>query len=208
MQLKEAIETRSSVRKFTNDPVSVDDLKELVRLAGKAPSVNNAQPWKFIAVTSKDTLKCMSEAVKDRINEMLPTPANDAAANAKSQVEWFSTFFADAPAVLVVLSQPYEAVIDKALEGAGVDHETLNELRGHPDVLSIGATVQTFLLAAVDMGYGACWLSGPVVARESLETCLGVQSPWRIATMIAVGRPAATVSQREKKPIDEIFEIR
>ena len=208
MQLKEAIETRSSVRKFTADPVPVEDLKEIVRLAGKAPSVNNTQPWKFIAVTDKNTLKCMSTSVRERINEMIPVTNDDSSTKAKNQVEWFSTFFVDAPVVIVVLSRPYEAVIDKALGNATVDHETLNEIRGYPDIQSIGAAVQNLLLAAVDMGYGACWLSGPVVARDQIESCLNIQSPWKIATMIAVGKATATIPQREKKSLEDIFEIR
>lgn len=208
MELREVIEKRASVRKFTTDAVPVDDLREMAKLAGCAPSVNNAQPWRFVAVTNKETLSCMSRSVKNKINDLLPDGDDEDAAKAKAQVDWFSTFFADAPAVMVVLARPYEAVVDRVIKSGPISHDAINELRGHPDIQSIGAAVQNLLLAATDMGYGACWLSGPLVAREEIESCLKVDSPWRIAAMVAIGKSASSVSQREKKPIEDIFEVR
>ncbi len=64
------------------------------------------------------------------------------------------------------------------------------------------------ILAAVDLGYGACWLSGPLVAKDDLEPMLGIHRPWKLSAMVAMGKPAANVRQRDKKPVDEILEIR
>lgn len=208
MELKDAIEKRGSVRQFTNDSVSAEDLREMVRLAGLAPSVNNSQPWRFIAITNRDLLRSMAEMVHRRVCEMLPDSDDENRKKARSQVEWFSTFFADAPAVIVVAAQPYEAIVDRALPATSLTHEDMNAIRGYPDIQSIGASIQSLMLAAVDMGYGACWLSGPLVARDDLENTLGVQSPWRIAAMVALGRPAAAMRQNPKKPVEEIFELR
>ena len=57
------------------------------------------------------------------------------------------------------------------------------------------------------MGYGACWLSGPLVARDALEEMLDVAEPWRLAAMVAIGKPASKHRQREKKPLDEVFKL-
>lgn len=207
MELKEVIQKRSSVRKFTADEINVEHLKEMVKFAGLAPSANNCQPWKFIAITNKDLLKHMANIVHKKIDEMLPNVANEDDRRAKSQVDWFSTFFADAPAVIAVMGCPYEAIIDKALADNNLCHEDLNARRGHPDIQSIGASIQNLLLCATEMGYGSCWMSGPLVAREELETELKISQPWRLAAMIAIGKPVAEIKQREKKPIDEIFEL-
>lgn len=207
MELREVIRKRASVRKFTSEAVPAEDLRQMAELAGKAPSVNNSQPWRFLAVTDKQVLQCMSTSVREKLQAILPDTADEEAARAKQQVDFFSTFFADSPAVMIVLTKPYEAVVDRAIKDSSVDHDTINELRGHPDILSIGAAVQNLLLAATDMGYASCWLSGPLVARESLEECIKVEKPWKIAAMVAVGKSASQVFQRERKPIDEVFEI-
>lgn len=208
MELKEAIEKRASVRQFNNDQISVEDLREMVRLAGLAPSINNSQPWRYIAITNKELLKTMASAVHNKINETLPDTDEESEKKAKAQVDWFSTFFVDAPAVIAVATHPYEAIVDKALHDTSLCHEDINAMRGHPDIESIGASIQNLLLAAVDKGYGACWLSGPLMAREELENMLGINQPWKLAAMIAVGKPSAHVEQRDKKPVDEIFELR
>ena len=206
MELREVIEKRASVRKFKSDPVKAEDLKEMVRLAGLAPSVNNSQPWRFIAITSKELLSEMKGIVSKKIDEILPD--DEEHSNVKSQVSWYSTFFSEAPAVIAVVTEPYEAVVDRALPKTEMSHKDINIQRGHPDIQSVGAAIQNMLLAAVDLGYGACWLSGPLVAREGLEACLKIEKPWKISAMIAVGKEDGEKEQKEKKPLDNIFELR
>lgn len=207
MEFTKCIETRASVRQFAKEPVPAEDLKEMVRLAGLAPSVNNWQPWKFIAITNHDLVKTMADAVHNKVQNIIPAP-DATAEQARAKVEWFSTFFVDAPAVIVVLKSPYQAVVDEAIAGSNLSHDEINAMRGHPDLQSIGAAIEHLLLAANDKGYGACWLSGPQIARRELEGILGVEEPWTIAAMVAVGKPAGPVHPREKRSVDEIFELR
>ena len=208
MELTEIIEKRASVRHFADDSVSADDLLDMVRLAHLAPSVNNSQPWRFIAITNRGLLKSMADAVHEKICRMLPDSDDEQQKRAKAQVLWFSTFFADAPAVIAVLAHPYQAIVDCVLPKAGISHEDMNAMRGRPDIESMGAAIQTLLLAAVDKGYGGCWLSGPLVARDEIERILGVQPPWTLEAMVAVGREGSEHKQREKKPLEEVFELR
>lgn len=208
MDLKTIVEKRGTVRHFMDNSINPDDLREMVRLAGLAPSVNNSQPWRFIAITNKNLLKSMADEIHAKVNGMLPEAEDEAGKSAKSQVEWCSTFFTDAPAVIAVSSCPYEAVVDKALSGTGLTHNQINEMRNYPDVQSLGASIENLILAAVDLGYGACWMSGPLVARDELEKLLNINEPWKLAAMVAVGRPASVMKQRDKKPFDDIFELR
>lgn len=207
MELRTAIESRASVRQYAQGEVPAADLREMVRLAGLAPSANNSQPWRFIAITNRGLLRSMADAVLAKIDAMLPDSEDEAKKKAKSQVEFFSTFFGDAPAVFAVASCPYKAVIDDALP-SDLTHEEMNALRRHPDIQSIGASIQNLLLAAVDMGYAGCWLSGPLLARDALERLLGLEEPWSLVAMVAVGKPAADVKPRAKKRVDDIFELR
>ncbi len=203
MDLKLAIEKRTSIRNFTDEKVPVNDLKELVRRAGLAPSVNNYQPWKFYAVTNKKILSDMAIKVADKIKD-LPANQSIAAKNVKSQVEWFATFFENAPAVIAMLMEDYESVLEK---GVQLSHDEINKLRNFPDMQSAGAAIQNMLLSAVDMGYGACWLSAPMMAKESLEKILNVESPYHLIAFVAVGKPARELEPKSKKPIDDIFKI-
>lgn len=57
METKQAIEDRHSVRVFTNKDVEVNKLKGLVKLAQKAPSWVDSQPWKIYLVRGKSLAK-------------------------------------------------------------------------------------------------------------------------------------------------------
>ena len=71
MELKAAIEARTSIRVYSNEPVKMDDIREMVRLAGLAPSVNNFQPWRYIAITNQDLLNRMADVVAVKIEKFL-----------------------------------------------------------------------------------------------------------------------------------------
>ena len=51
------IYNRKSIRKYTNEQVSDDQVKDLLKAAMAAPSAGNAQPWDFIVVRNKDTFE-------------------------------------------------------------------------------------------------------------------------------------------------------
>lgn len=203
MELQKALEKRTSIRSFKDAPVPVDDLKHLVKMGGFAPSVNNYQPWKFYAITNRNFLGRMAEKVKEKIEE-IPGNQSIASGNIKTQVEFFSTFFEDAPAVIALSMEDYESVLEK---GVSMSHQDINILRNYPDIQSAGAAIENILLTAVDMGYGACWLSAPMMAKEALEEMIGISEPHHLMAFVAVGVPAKDIKPKEKKPLEEIFEL-
>lgn len=203
MELKKVIENRTSVRQFLPEPVNVDHIKEMVRLASLAPSVNNYQPWSFIAITNKELLSKMATLVRDKI---VALPENDSrySANIKKQVEFFATFFDEAPALIAIAMDNYETVLEK---GVSLSHEEINQMRNSPDIQSTGACIQNMLLAAVDMGYGACWMSAPMIACKDIEEMIGIKEPTRLVSFVAIGKPLKPTKPRPKKPVEEMFRV-
>lgn len=55
------IHNRKSVRNYTADPVSLEELHTLVRAGFAAPTGSNKQPWEFIIVTEREKLDAMAE---------------------------------------------------------------------------------------------------------------------------------------------------
>jgi len=161
-----------------------------------------------VAVTRPSLLQQMGAVVHSRVRALLPDEGSDEARRVRQRVEWSSTFFVDAPLVVAAVLLPYESVIDTALGGTRLTGPQVNAMRGQPDVQSLGAAVEHLLLAATNLGYGGCWLSGPLVAREPLERLLDIEPPGHLATMIAIGKPAtAAPGPRERKSVDEILRI-
>jgi len=58
----EAIKKRRSVRAYTREEVSEEDVERLIEAARWAPSAGNIQPWEFVIVTNAETKRRLSDA--------------------------------------------------------------------------------------------------------------------------------------------------
>lgn len=54
LNVREAAEARKSIRKYTDAVIPESDLREILRIAGLAPSPWNIQPWRVIVVRDHD----------------------------------------------------------------------------------------------------------------------------------------------------------
>ena len=59
MNTLKTIFTRRSVRDFTQDPVSDNDLLDLLKAGMQAPSAKNEQPWHFIVIDDPELLQAI-----------------------------------------------------------------------------------------------------------------------------------------------------
>ena len=57
MTILDDIRGRRSIRRYTQEPVSEDDLEDLLRAAMSAPSAGNEQPWHFVVIREKTLLE-------------------------------------------------------------------------------------------------------------------------------------------------------
>lgn len=62
MDLFEAIKSRRSVRAFTREKVSKEEVEKLIDAARWAPSAGNIQPWEFIVVRKPEIKRRLSIA--------------------------------------------------------------------------------------------------------------------------------------------------
>jgi nitroreductase len=59
MQTLEAIHSRRSIRAFTADPVSDQDLETIINAAAAAPSGGNAQMWVFVSIREEKRIAAL-----------------------------------------------------------------------------------------------------------------------------------------------------
>ena len=57
MDFKDAVYSRTSVRKFDSKEISEDILNEIVHYGLKAPSAKNYRPWEIYVITNKDVMQ-------------------------------------------------------------------------------------------------------------------------------------------------------
>ena len=64
MELNEVLLKRRSVRKFTEEPVSDEDISKLLHAGMSGPSACNKTPWEFFVVTNPEILEKLRKSAR------------------------------------------------------------------------------------------------------------------------------------------------
>jgi len=201
MELKEAITERRSVRRYKTDDIPEADLKKIIETAAWAPNAENEQPYRFILVKDRSLIKSVYRAVSNRIREIKAYSETEAVKDQFKEHIRYYTFFGRAPALLVAVIKPFSTIVSRILEKHGVSPDSGDALQ------SVSAAIQNILLLAHEMGYGTCWMTGPMIAREQIEQLLGVASPERAVAIIPVGLTAAPTEKLPRKTLGQIVSV-
>ena len=193
-----AAETRRSIRLFEQMAIPEADLRELLRLAGRAPSAYNAQPWRFVVV--------QDAALKARLA---------AAAYGQRQVT-------SAPATIVMYSD-MENALERMPESM---HPGMPEEQRTVGVESfratfIGQTVEQreawgnaqsnialgyLLLLAESLGYATSPMLG--FDPEQVKAVLGLPAHVRIPALVTIGHAAEEGFAPHRLPAESLVSFR
>jgi nitroreductase len=205
MDLFDAIRGRTSIRRFKGQPVPDGDIEKILDAGRLAPSANNTQPWSFLVIRDKAILKLMAGAVREMVDRMIPHAEDEKQAQRLAAYKGtYYTFFEKAPVVIAVFMEGYDASSNRLLARMGYSAEDIARLRPNPGLQSVAAAVEHMLLAAHALGYGSCWMTGPLVAQEAFEKVLGYGKEKFIAALLPVGVPDERPGPRPRKPREEV----
>jgi nitroreductase len=205
MDLFDAIQGRKSIRRFKQQPVPDEDINKILNAGRLAPSANNTQPWSFVVIRDKALLAKMAGAVREMIDRMVPFAENEKQAQRLAAYKGsYYTFFEHAPLVIAVFMEGYNAGTDRLLARMGYSAGDIRRLRPLPGLQSVSAAIQNMLLAVHALGYGSCWMTGPLVAQESFAKLLGYDKDKFIAALLPIGVPDENPPARSRKPLEEV----
>ena len=193
MNVKDALKNRRSVRAFTDEPITKAELTEILRLAVRAVSRTNIQPWEF-AVVSGDALKRLGQANIDELKRNALPPESyvlddvyrsrkidiakrlfkemDISRDNKEKRDWWSQRgfrYFDAPAAIIVYTGEVKNLAATKLD--------------------IGCLTQNICTAAMEFGLGTCVEWQGVALPEVLHKELGIPGEKEFVIAIAIGHP-------------------
>jgi len=179
MELVETIKSRRSVRRYRDQAVSEELIRELLDIAVWAPSASNVQPWGFVVIQDKAYLKQLSERVKADVLERMETTPRLEQYRKSMENPKFDVFY-DAPVLVLFYGKkehPYT-----------------------PHDCSMAAL--NFMLAARAKGLGTCWIGFATGVCDSPEFKAehGVPEDYRLVAPIILGYPElfpAPIPRRE-----------
>ena len=167
----DVIMTRTSIRNFTGDPVSKEQLETILKAGMAAPTAMNGQPWRFVVVTDKD-----------RIAELFGGGPR-------------SGMFTTAGAVIVVCGQT--TMMRKPFGQPDGPETEMPNMFWYEDC---SAAAENILLAAHALGLGAVWTAGyPAQERIApLAAALGLPANVVPLCIIPLGVPAENPEPKDK----------
>ncbi len=206
MDLFAAIQGRRSIRRFKRTPIPEADIRRILDAGRLAPSANNTQPWSFIVIKDRNLLGKMADATRAMIDRMLHFAEGEKQRQRLCAYKnTYYTFFEQAPVVIAVVMEAYDAGTDRLLARMGYSSEDIKRLRPSPGLQSVSAAIQNMLLAIHGLGYGSCWMTGPIVAQEEFKILLGYGEDRFVAALLPVGEPDENPPPRSRRPLDEVF---
>lgn len=206
MDALDAIMTTRAIRRFTDDPVSDDELRTCLAAAQQAPSGGNVQPQQYVVVTDPDVkaeVARLYRAAFDRYERSLPDPT--AFRDEEQAASWRRTRDASRH-----LADNLAAVPAIVLFLQPVIPWTPSDEHGEMDIgrldASVYPAVQNFCVAARALGLGTALTTVVRIHAEQVLQVLGVPanadgSPrYEIAALVPVGRPAGRFGIAPRKP--------
>ncbi|XEC97695.1 nitroreductase family protein [Paenibacillus tarimensis] len=201
---------RRSVRKYKDQAVPAELIRELIDCARYAPSDTNSQTWEFIAVVNRGKIKTIEEMTWEQLHlRAAEAEKNGLSKEARLLVKSFgpyATAFSDAPALIICLATPYQSKFrDRIFDPIKlVDEEVWRE----EGIKSSCLASQNLMLAAHSLGLATCPMTGPVLLAEpQLKQYLNIEESRQINMVIALGYPAEIPGKLPRKDIDEILRI-
>ena len=167
----DVIMTRTSIRSFTGESVSREQLETILKAGMAAPSAINIQPWRFVVLTEREKIDALFG--EGRMGKT----------------------FGTAGAVIIVCGQTTE--MRKPFGQPDAPEEEWENIFWYEDC---SAATENILLAAHALGLGAVWTAGyPAMERIApLSAALGLPEKVVPLCIIPIGVPAETPTPKDK----------
>ena len=163
--------TRTSIRSFTGEPVSQEQLETLLKAGMAAPTAMNSQPWRFVVVTDRE-----------KVSQVFGSGFR-------------GEMFNNAGAVIVVCGE--STSLRKPFGQPDAPEVEMDNMFWFEDC---SAAAENILLAAHALGLGAVWTAGyPAMERaKPIAEALGIPEKVIPLCIIPVGVPAETPAPKDK----------
>jgi nitroreductase len=172
---QQLLENRQSVRRYAERPVSESDILSLVEAARQAPSAENAQPCRFVAVTDPAALEELARACFSGL--------------------FAATRFAARAPLIVALCAERATMVEAA---KAVKDRAMYQL-------DCGIAGEHLVLRAAELGLGTCWIGwfNRRAARRALRAPFHVQVVCLIA--VGYPAEGTQLRRRVRRPVSAMM---
>ena len=183
MNAIDAIQRRTSVRRFRPDPVPRETIASLLDCAVRAPNHKLTEPWRFAVLTG---------AARDRLGELraahrLKRYADPASDEARAGADKVRRETEDTPAFIVVM--------------CAVNPD---ELTREEDYAATMMATANLMIAAESLGLGTYLKTGGIMRDPGVAALVGLEQGYRVVAVLSLGYPAAEEPPRRRRPASDM----
>jgi nitroreductase len=183
MDAIDAIQRRTSVRRYRPEPVPRATIERLLECAVRAPNHKLTEPWRFAVLTGGAKARLGEIRAGHRLKQY-DDPASEEA-RARSEKARRETL--ESPAIIVIMSRTSEDDITREEDYAAV---------------MMGAA--NLMTAAQSLGLGTYLKTGGVMRDPALAELVGLPDGYRVVGIISIGYPAEPEAPRRRRPAGEL----
>lgn len=197
--------TTRAIRRYTDEPVTDDEIMTCLRAAVQAPSGGNIQAWQFLVITDVELKRKVGEIYKrawDRyepaVLRSMPEPRTEEGRQTRDRMLRSSRHLAAnigfAPG-LVAFLMPNISM-------------TLEDDQGSMDTGSAGGSVfpaiQNFMLAARALGIGTALTTVYRIYQDDLRQLLEIPDRYEVIALVPMGRPRGKFGVAPRRPVEKV----
>jgi nitroreductase len=177
MELDVCIKGRRSVRAYTDESVSKEQLDAVLEAGVWAPTGMAREPWRFIIIENKELIKYVSDEAKEAVKQMMPPLAEKFCTKA-------DIICYNAPMLVLVCTEK-------------------DAQWGHINLLDSVLAAQNMFLKAYELGLGTCYMGFVQLLNRKPEVLhkIGVPENCELAVPFIIGHPKAKLGKgKRQKP--------
>jgi nitroreductase len=205
MDLIEGLMTTRAMRRYTDEPVTEEEILTCLRAAIQAPSGGNIQPWQFLVVTDAEKRAKLGEIYRRAYTRyeaaMLPTVPPFRHEEQKASFDrtvaasrHLADHLGSVPVILLFLMPS----ITMTLRDEGGDLDV-----GTP-YASLYPAVQNFMLAARSLGLGTALTTVHRIYQDEVRALFEIPDRFEIPALDPVGRPTGKFGVAPRKPLEKL----
>lgn len=195
------IQDRRSIREYTDEPVSDQDLDLILEAARQAPSGENAQPWRFVIVKDVETRKKIGAIAGGGSGRRFTAEF----VTQKMQARF--TGLKDEEKRKLVFEKLTSGKVSTFLANAPINIVVCGKKDVWDTPYDTSAAIENMLLMVTALGLGACWVIAPCIDirdEERMKSLLGIPEGYKAVSIIGVGHPTRPHRPRPRLPMNEL----
>lgn len=204
--LSEGLATTRTIRRYTDDPISDDQLAKVLHLATRAPSGSNRQPFRFVVLRDGPTAMVVRRLLHDGAQQIW------AEKRARREFDPSSTQSASTsqagrePTATERMLRSMDAYVERLADAPVIVLPCMVRYRDPTPTegASVYPAVQNLLLGARSIGLGAAVTMFHRVRESEIEDALGLPADAFIAATITMGVPAGSHGPVRRRPLGEL----